>query len=164
MQKVLSEPSAINRSYYKDEEAGYNSPGQTKRYKKLSITKAQSRGIKRFKTVMLIAFFVLLIMGVLYSNAELTEQYGEIEKLEDELTMLESEYAYLSFDMESRTSLQAVEEYAIRELGLIKNDSSKIEYIHLNSENELQVKEETAGEWENIISQNFLSIVEYLKP
>ncbi len=163
MQRVL-ETTTLERGYYRESNLPSQRRTSSRRYKKVAGTKAASKGLQRFKSVMLVAFFALLIMGVLYSNAELTEQYGEIEKLSDELTLLESEHSYLSFDMERRTSLQEVEEYAIRELGLVKNDTSKIEYIHLKSENELQVKEEPAQEWEKMISQNFLSIMEYLKP
>ncbi len=134
------------------------------RYKKVTKTKSESKGLKRFKLTMLVILFALLIMALLYSNAELTEQQGELEKLGDELVQLTGEYDYLSFEVESKASLKNVEEFATRELGLVKGDSSKIEYIHLNSENKMEVNEEPLTEWQKMLTQNFLSIVEYLNP
>ncbi len=155
----------INRKSYSEDYLGYTStPSVRGRYKKLSVVKARSRGMRRFQYTILVLFFAMLLMALLYSNAQLTEQVGEIEKLDAQLVLLESEYAYQSFDLERRTSLNEVEEYAIRELGLIKNDGSKIEYVHLNSENELLVNEESLVGWQDTLSQNFMSILEYLKP
>ncbi len=134
------------------------------RYKRVSAAKSESKGVKRFKMSLLFFFFVLLIMALLYSNAELTEQQGELEKLDDELVQLTGEFEYLSFEVESKASLNKVEEFATRELGLVKGDSSKIEYIDLNSENKLVVNDEPLTQWQKMLTQNFLSIVEYLNP
>ncbi len=134
------------------------------RYRKVARAKSESKGLKRFKSVMLVLFFALLIMALLYSNAELTEQQGELEKLENQLVQLNGEYDYLSFEVESKATLKNVEEFATRELGLVKGDNSKIEYIHLNSENKLLVNDEPLTEWQKMLTQNFLSIVEYLNP
>ncbi len=161
MQGAITTTRIPSRDYYSKTVSASRPSG---RYKKVAVTKAETKGMRRFKLSLLVLFFALLIMALLYSNAQLTEQVGEIEKLGEELLLLESEYAYQSFDMERRTSLNEVEEYAIRELGLIKNDNSRIEYIHLNSENELRVSEEPMAEWQQAISQNFMSILEYLRP
>ncbi len=163
MQNVMTSTSAIDRQYYRQDYTDQGAKTRASvpgRYKKVAVTKAHSRGLERFKLSLIVVFFALLIMTLLYSNAQLTEQVGEIEKLADELVLLESEYAYQSFDMERRTSLSEVEEYAIRELGLVKSDSSKIEYIYLNSENQLLVNEEPLAAWQQALSQNFLSIME----
>ncbi len=165
MQRVMP-TKVINKKNYGEESFGYTtSTGSAVRgrYKKLSVVKAQSKVMRRFKYTMIVLFFAMLIMALLYSNAQLTEQVGEVEKLDAELLLLESEYAYQSFDMERRTSLNDVEEYAVRELGLVKNDGSKIEYVHLNSENELLINEDLLVGWQSTLSQNFMSILEYFK-
>ncbi len=158
-------PSAVNENPYTIPSTSPQSTAKTGvRYKRVTKAKSENKGLKRFKMTMLVTLFALLIMALLYSNAELTEQQGELEKLGDELTQLTSEYDYLSFEVESKASLKNVEEFATRELGLVKGDSSKIEYIHLNSENKMVINEEPLTEWQKMLTQNFLSIVEYLNP
>lgn len=120
--------------------------------------------VKRVKFVFCIILFITVLVALLYSDAALTEQCGELEKRNSTLIELNSEYTYLNFEIESRTSLKNVEEYAVRELGLIKTDRSRIEYVQLKNENEIVVTEAEFLKWQRILLQNFHSIMEYLNP
>ena len=98
-----------------------------------------------FKTVinvLSIAIIVSLIIAVIYTNASITQTTNQIAKTQKAITEIESEKAYLEFTLESRMSLDEIETYAVNVLGMVKMDSSQVEYVEIESEN----KTEFSGE------------------
>ncbi len=122
------------------------------------------RLFRRLRLILGFAILIGLLMLVMNSNAELVTQQGEFDKLSAQIIELQSELDYLNFQLEQRSSLEKVESFATRELGLIKSDNSSTTYIRLNQENVLEVNETQLSSWQKLLSQNFLSIVEYLNP
>lgn len=123
-------------------------PKAPKEPKKQPETQAKTVKLKNkiaFKNVvniLSIAVIVSLIFGVIYTNAAITQATNDIAKTQSEITELESEKTYLEFTLESRMSLDEIENYAVNVLGMVKMDSSQVEYVEIESEN----KTEFSGE------------------
>ncbi len=94
-----------------------------------------------FKTVvniLSIAVIVSLIVAVIYTNASITQTTTQIAETQKAITEIESEKAYLEFTLESRMSLDEIETYAVNVLGMVKMDSSQVEYVEIESENKTE--------------------------
>ena len=110
--------------------------------RRLEIIRTHNRRIREkrafiAKLTTLFCVMILLMAGTVYSRLVLTETRARINSRASDLTELQSENAYLSYQLESLVSLKNAEEYAVSELGLVKLDSSRIEYVNLQSENEI---------------------------
>ena len=75
-----------------------------------------------FKIIAVVAVIFSLAWGVLYSRAQVTELTTQISSTESDLSEAKSEYDYLNLQLESRTDLETVEDYAVTQLGLVKVD------------------------------------------
>ena len=103
---------------------------------------------KAFKTavnVLSIAVAISMLIGVVYTNSRITEITTGITEQQKEITELESEKAYLNFTLESRMSLNDIENYAINVLGMVKMDSTQVEYIEIENENKVEFSEDNLG-------------------
>ncbi len=98
----------------------------------------------RYKVVLLSLLVASLMVMTLFSRTELNETKNRINRLNSQLVELESQNAYLNYKLESSVSLKYAEDYAASELGLIKVDSSRINYVNLNNEN--MIVSERSGE------------------
>lgn len=104
---------------------------------------------KAFKTalsVLSIAVVVSMIIGIIYTNSQITEITTNISAVQKEITELESEKAYLDFTLESRMSLNEIEDYAVNVLGMVKMDSTQVEYIEIESENKVEFSGDNLGD------------------
>ena len=104
---------------------------------------------KAFKTalnVLSIAVAVSMVIGIIYTNSQITEITTNISQVQKEITELESEKAYLNFTMESRMSLNEIEDYAVGVLGMVKMDSTQVEYIEIESENKVEFSGENLSD------------------
>ncbi len=102
-----------------------------------------------------------LLSAFVFGRVELSEIYSEQSSLTEELAKLQDENMSLETELESRTSLAQVEEYAEEKLGLQKLDKSQIEYVEVESDSVAEVVE---TEDDNIfvsIKKWFASILEY---
>ena len=110
---------------------------------------------KAFRTalsVLSIAVVISMVIGIVYTNSQITEITTDISAVQKEITELESEKAYLNFTLESRMSLNEIEEYAINVLGMVKMDSTQVEYIEIESENKVEFSGENLGDKiENVV-------------
>lgn len=96
---------------------------------------------KAFGTVLRtlsLAIIGSLIIGIVYTNSQITEITTDISSVQSEITELESEKAYLEFTLESRMSLNEIEDYAVNVLGMVKMDSTQVEYVEIESENKVE--------------------------
>ena len=85
------------------------------------------RGLARYnlkwiKAVAFASVFLALVCSVLYSQVQSTELSAQIRTQEDTLADLQSEYTYLAGEMEMKTNLSAVQEYATNTLKMVKMD------------------------------------------
>lgn len=130
------------------------------RVKVVTTKKKNSRNKKAFK-VKFVAYMVVLAVlmaGTVYSRFQLTEVKSSINTNTTALTALQSENAYLSYELESMVSLRNAEDYAENELGLVRVDSSQIEYVSLCGGNMIETEEKT----ENPFVSFFNLVIEFL--
>ena len=132
-------------------------------------TKQQSKTVKiknkyafkNFVNILSIAVIVSLVVGVIYTNAAITQTTNKIAQTQNAITELESEKAYLEFTLESRMSLDEIESYAINVLGMVKMDSSQVEYIEIESENKTEFGEDKLADK---IEQAVEPVLSYFEP
>ena len=82
--------------------------------------------LKWIKAVAFASVFLALVCSVLYPQVQSTELSAQIRTQEDTLADLQSEYTYLSNEMEMKTNLSAVQEYATNTLKMVKMDRSQV--------------------------------------
>ena len=124
---------------------------------KTSKNKKRSQNAFKAKCVAYVVLLVVLMSGTVYSRQQLTEIKSDINKSTAELTEIQSENAYLNYELESTVSLRNVETYAEDELGLVKVDSSQVEYISIQDENKIEAGDKN----ENIFQSFFNMIIEF---
>lgn len=104
-----------------------------------------------------------LVFSVLLSRAQATSLAAEINRKETQLVELQASYDYLSYTMESRASIGAVEEYATGQLGLVKMDKTQIEYVSLQEGNKVERADQGSDFW-TAVQEKWQSLMEYLMP
>ena len=103
-------------------------------------------------------FIVLSLTAMMICNVQLTQLNDELSTSQNKLSAVQSEQVTLSMQLESRTSLSNVEDYATSQLGLQKANQSQIHYIHLADKDKVDITPKSENIFTNLI--NF--ILEYL--
>ena len=116
---------------------------------------------KNVVNILSIAVIVSLIIGVIWTNAEITKATNSIAVAQNAITEAESEKAYMEFTLESRMSLAEIEDYAVGVLGMVKMDSSQVEYIEIENENKVEWGE---GGFGNKIEEAVQPVLSYFQP
>lgn len=102
-----------------------------------------------------------LMLSVLFSQTKVTELTGDIQTQQQLLVELQSEYAYLSNEMEMKANITQVEQYAQDQLGLVKLDQSQIIYVSGKAENSVTRTKTGFGRFADELSSGLLSIMSY---
>lgn len=135
---------------------------------KLRVTKnpnAKRRfDLSELKVIATVAIIFSLAWGVLYSRAQLTELTAEISAVETDLSDAKSEYDYLNLQLESKTDLDTVENYALTQLGLVKMEASQVTYLTLEDEDKVVKPESEVKTFFDNFSAGFMNLMEYLAP
>ncbi|MCD7727014.1 MAG: hypothetical protein LUH57_01505 [Ruminococcus sp.] len=76
----------------------------------------------------------LLLLAIVFGRVELSKIYSEQSDLQSELSELTEANASLKSELESKTGLSQVEEYAEQTLGLQKLDKSQVEYVEVDTD------------------------------
>ncbi len=102
-------------------------------------------GLRRARTVarnvlwgLAAALLLLMIVAVVYSQAQVTRLSGQLEKTRSELTNAQSVYDYLSETLSDITSTTNVQQIAEGRLGLVRADASQITYIKLQEQSVIE--------------------------
>ena len=93
--------------------------------------------VAALRSVLVAALILGRVVGLLYSQAIITELSGEIESTRQELTQEQSTYDYLSGRMDDITSTTNIQEIAEGKLGLVKADASQITYITMEDQSRI---------------------------
>lgn len=138
-----------------------NTDSQKKTQQTKVIKIKNKRTFKTVVNVMSIAVIVSLIIGVLYTNSEITQTANSISQVKKSITEIDSEKAYLEFTLESKMSLNEVEDYAVGVLGMVKMDSSQLEYVEIENENKIEKGNDNLTEK---IQEAVQPVLSYFKP
>lgn len=130
-------------------------------------TKKENKLRRHFKWLKWTSFavvFVALVCSLLYAQVESTELSAQMHKQEDELADLQSEYTYLSNEMEMKTNLSAVQQYATGTLKMVKMDPSQVTYVTSKEDNQVERPNTGLARLAGEVSQTLASFMEYLAP
>ncbi|MBQ8687971.1 MAG: hypothetical protein IJ512_05430 [Ruminococcus sp.] len=105
---------------------------------------------------------VTLFYFVINSYVQLNEVYSDISEASAQLNELRSENVRMQTELEGQASIRNIKEYAEERLGLQKIDQSQIQYIQIQTEDEVIIEEPE----QNIfikIKRWFVNLIEYLR-
>lgn len=119
---------------------------------------------ERIKTIAVCVLMVGLTMGVLESQATITELTSQIQSTNKQLINAKSDYNYLSGVLDSKTSLKNVEQIATSQLGLMKLDKSQITYVTLESESTIQRQGSEVNRITSFLQSVIQKVMDYLNP
>lgn len=113
------------------------------------------------KVVSSVLLIGTLLCCMLYGNVEQSRLYSDITRANKNVDILAGENARMQTEIEARTSVKNVEDYAENVLGLEKLGQSQIEYVELPTGNAVEIPETNSNIFVTI-KNKFNEIVEYL--
>ncbi len=121
----------------------------------------QKRG-QSLKILIASVLTLALFMVVIYSYVQLNEVYSDISAATIELNELRSENVRMQTELEGQASIRNIKEYAEERLGLKKMDQSQIQYIQIQTEDQVIVEEPEKNIFIKLKSW-FIDLIEYLR-
>ena len=151
---------AYDLSFYEQEQERHIA---RKEKKESVIIKAQTKFSlgRKIANILSVAVMITLIVAVIATNAAVTSATSLIADMQAEIIRLESEKAYLEFTLESRMTLDQIENYAQTQLGMVKMDSAQKKYVELETENKIVVNQSPVKEK---LDEAIQPILSYLLP
>ena len=121
---------------------------------------AKQFSVVKFMFTAFVAAFLLCV--ILNGNAAQNAEFMEQSEISSQIAQLSEENARLQAQLETKTSLKNVEDYAENVLGLQKIDTAQMEYVELESTNVINVVEkEDKGVFVDLKNW-FLDAMEYI--
>lgn len=105
---------------------------------------------------------LMLFSLVINSYVQLNEVYSQISTEESRLKDLRSENVRMQTELEGQASIRNIKEYAEERLGLQKLDRSQIQYIQIQTEDEVIVEEPDQNIFVRI-KRKFNDLIAYLR-
>ena len=102
---------------------------------------------------------MLALLSVMVGNAQINRFNNQAASLRSQLNNAKSEEVQLNVQLESRTSLDNVETYAVSKLGLQKLGPYQIEYVHMMDKDKVELGADTG----NIFARVYGAALEYLQ-
>ncbi|MGN1304289.1 MAG: hypothetical protein ACI4YB_04545 [Oscillospiraceae bacterium] len=127
---------------------------------KIVVRKAKQKPAASAPKILITAVMAVLVLSlVVYPKVQQATVMSDINKLNDQVMILESENVRMQTAIESKSALKAVEDYAVDVLGMQKLDKSQIEYLSIENGNVIDIPEEN----ENIFVKLKLSFEDFLE-
>lgn len=105
---------------------------------------------------------LMLFSLVINSYVQLNEVYSQISAQENTLKDLRSENVRMQTELEGQASIRNIKEYAEERLGLKKLNRSQIQYIQIQTEDEVIVEEPDQNIFVQI-KRKFNDLIAYLR-
>ena len=113
-----------------------------------------------------ISIVSILAVGLFYvvinSYVQLNEVYSDISAASTQLNELRSENVRMQTELEGQASIRNIKEYAEERLKLQKMDQSQVQYIQIQTEDEVILEEPEQNVFIKIKSW-FIDLIEYLR-
>ncbi len=121
-------------------------------------TKQKKSAIVELKTVALISVFFALFFMICYRYSVLNEEFSGIKKLQTQLVEAQAVNDQLQAEIESKTDLTYVENYAKYQLGMQKPSASQIQYVNVEKQDKITkpvtIEDEEELSWfENLVRE-----------
>lgn len=134
---------------------------------RVRVAKGRARTVspvgRMVRTLLTALVLVVLVGGVLYTQATITELQGQISTVNKQYTEEKAMYAYLNYELEGMTNIRNVEERAA-ELGLVKINANQQTYVRVSEGDVIEVKENALVTLLNKARTGLLNAVESLEP
>ena len=110
----------------------------------------------------------VLFMFMMLTMAQINEFTQDISALQSELSELKKQEENLRLDVELKNDLRVIEELAVNQLGMVKADEVKKQYVVIGNEDKIEVVEPETTEDSLIntvmssIGENFRELMEYI--
>ncbi len=110
----------------------------------------------------------VLFMFMMLTMAQINEFTQDISALQNKLSELQKQEEELRLDVELKNDLRVIEDAAVNELGMVKADEVKKQYVVIGNEDKIEVVEPETTEDSLIntvmssIGENFRELVEYI--
>lgn len=142
----------------------YENLPQKEPEKRIQVKKNPSRlePASIMKSLCIAAAALFLLSAIIYGKLEISKLYAQSSKLDQQINVIVNENAKYQTDIESKTSVKAVEEYAEKTLGLQKLDRTQIEYIELQKDNIIEVVDQKDKNIFVSIKDWFKGVLEYI--
>lgn len=102
-----------------------------------------------------------MLFAMVFGKVELSKVYSEQSELQEQLSQLNEDNLSLKSELDAKTGLSQVEEYAENTLGLQKLDKSQVEYVEVETDDVIEAVDKD----ENIfvsIKKWFSDVLEYI--
>lgn len=130
---------------------------------KIVVRKAKPKPTASAPKILITAVMAVLVLSlVVYPKVQQATVMSDINKLNDQVMILESENVRMQTAIESKSALKAVEDYAVDVLGMQKLDKSQIEYLSIENGNVIDIPEENENFFVKI-KHSFGDFLEYLR-
>ena len=105
---------------------------------------------------------LILFSVVINSYVQLNEVYSDISTANSDLNILRSENVRMQTLLEGQASIRNIKEYAEEELGMQQLNESQIQYLQIQTEDEVILAEQEQNIFVRI-KHKFHDIIEYLR-
>lgn len=130
---------------------------------KIVVRKAKPKPTASAPKILITAVMAVLVLSlVVYPKVQQATVMSDINKLNDQVMILESENVRMQTAIESKSALKAVEDYAIDVLGMQKLDKSQIEYLSIENGNVIDIPEENENFFVKL-KHSFEDFLEYIR-
>lgn len=130
---------------------------------KIKVRKAKPEASGSAPRIIVLALAAGLMLGlVIYGKVENAAIHSEISAETKRVDILRSENVRMQTEIESKSALKSVEEYAVNVLGMQKLDKSQIEYLSLENGNVVDIPDNSDNLFVRI-KHAFEDFVEYLR-
>lgn len=130
---------------------------------KIKVRKAKPETAGSAPRIIVLALAAGLLLGlVIYGKVENAAIHSEISAETKYVDILRSENVRMQTEIESKSALKSVEEYAVNVLGMQKLDKSQIEYLSLENGNVVDIPDQNDNLFVRI-KHAFEDFVEYLR-
>ncbi len=119
--------------------------------------------LQQVRVVAVGGILLALLCSYLFSQAQVSALAADIQKYESQLAAAQSEYSYLTSQMDAITNQSNVDEIAAK-LGLMKIDSSQVTYITVEQESQITRPASGLDKIARQIGEMALSLMNYLNP
>lgn len=112
---------------------------QSKAASKAQVKATRASLVSSVKIVLVLVFIFSAFSMAMYLNGTLDETASQITRLESDINIARSENIRLSSALEGMVSIDKVEDYAERQLGMVKLENYKITYFESDEGNHVVV-------------------------
>lgn len=151
---------------YKQYEEQFPVPSDPKRDLRVASTPRRRRKKRvRPSLVGCIAVVAVAAVYILFCQMQLTQLSAEVGAQSDLLGELEAENVSLTTKQINSMNMDEIEEYAVNQLGMVKMDNSRIEYVELTNPDTVTVADSgvSLGSVFAGLARGFSAIVEYIR-